>query len=575
MLDDPIAEPRAAAALALGRMRASQEPKAIEALIQLAENDSHEWVRARALLAIGLIGGDAGEAFFLQYEPPTPYLRASVLISMGLLQDHTLRVSDGLNRELSRRVPSASNAAWWALSQHPDNTHAEAARQLFQSTNSPWLTSAAILSLRKASDRLSDRILAHVLLNEPSLRQVPAWNLLTQVARDKPLIREATVLDGVDPKKLRTKNRGIPPLRQWFNQHKRVFDLEPTPIAVGAQPKKYKRMERVTGIEAIYKTRLRASAAIAISGAQNSDLAVEALTRLVREQDSKYNTLPKCFALISLARIGSPKSLEVLLSVASDTNGRRIKRQKDLESPLRGFAMIALGLYTRSQTTEQGPYDRPGYQIALEMLQQRLIDKREKLEVRTAAAVALGLSGRTENLKLLIGGYENFNDTSPLLGGYVLLGRALLGDRNVIIPARAALDRKPHHDKTTDLLARRAAVLSLGVAGTSEAIPHLIWAWDQSFYVNREVIVALSLCDASGVAVHLLPRLSGDANQYERAFMAEAVGRLLNRDKLPPLSVFLIGSNFTMKNGLLEPYRVLENQFLYDYLIPEFQEVWY
>jgi HEAT repeat protein len=574
MLNDPHEEPRAAAAMALGRMRVSDDPRVLEALVTCALKDKFESVRGRALLAIGLIGGDDGASFLFDYNPPTPYLHASALISMGLLRDPPDRISVSLHEELANGVASTGNAAWWALSQHPDMTHARADRQLLQTTQSPWLASAAIPSMGKAPDELGDRILADVLLDDAYRSGLPSWKFLTQIARNKPLKREATAKDGVDPTIPRSRNADVPPLQQWYRYHKRLIGYEPTPFDLGKGPN-YKRMEPVTGIEEIYKTRLRASAAIALSGAQDPERAVEVLARLISERDSKYNTLPKCFALISLAEIGSPESFDTLLSIAGNMDGRRIKRQKDLESPMRGFAVIGLGLYARIQTTEQGPYDRPRLNEALELLRQRLADEREKLEVRAAAAVALGLSGRTANLRPMISEYRAFDEASPLLGGYVLLGRALLSDQNVIGPARAALDRKPHHDKTTDLLARRAAVLALGVAGTSEAIPHLIWAWDQPYYVNREVIVALSLCDAPGVAGHLLPRLSSEANRYERAFMAESVGRLLSEDSLPPLSVFLVGSNYTMKNGLINPYRSLDNPFLYDYLIPQFEEAWY
>jgi HEAT repeat protein len=575
MLDDPDEEPRAAAALALGRLRHSEDIESVKALAVIAQNDTLEYIRARAVLAIGMIGGKDAKSFLLAYNPPSQRLRASTMLSMGLLRQPSARVMERLVNGLNQGETATRNAAWWALSQHPDSALLEHSSEIIQTSRSPWLVSGALLALRLTASEAGDRVLGMALLNDDTIQNLPVWKLLSQVTRDKPKTIALIVRGGSVPMPgggqqvdQRLRNR-------WITHHKRVFAHEPTPVPVGASPPDYKRVRSVTGIEAIYRSRLRSSAAIALAGAQDRELAVEVLARLILEQDNDYNTVPKCFALISLAQISSPKSLEVLLHVATDKDGRRSKRQKDLESPLRGFAMIGLGLYARSEHTEQGSYDRPGYERALEMLQEILADKREKLEARAAAAVALGLSGRTANLKLLIGGYEAFDDTNPLLGGYVLLGRALLGDINVIEPARASLDRKPHHDKTTDLLARRAAVLALGVAGTNEAIPHLIWAWDQPFYVNREVIFALSLCDAPGVSVHLLPRLAGDGNRYERAFMAEAVGRLLNQDTLPPLSTFLIGSNFTMKNGLLDPIRFLENQFMYDYLIPQFQEVWY
>jgi hypothetical protein len=259
----------------------------------------------------------------------------------------------------------------------------------------------------------------------------------------------------------------------------------------------------------------------------------------------------------------------------SDRDNRRPKPQKVLESPLRGFAAIGLGLYARLYNSPQGQADRPDYEKALELLQQRLADEREKLEVRAACAIALGLAGRTVSLKTLIGGYESFDETSPLLGGYALLARAMLGDRNLIEPVSAAIAREHDRDEMTDLLARRAAVLALGVAGTGDVVPHLVRFWDEPFHVNREVILALSLCSAEGVSQYVLPGVNGKGNQYERAYMAEVVGRILSRGGRPPLSRFLIGSNFTMRHGLLEPYYAISNPFLYLYLIPQFEDTWY
>ena len=48
--------------------------------------------------------------------------------------------------------------------------------------------------------------------------------------------------------------------------------------------------------------------------------------------------------------------------------------------------------------------------------------------------------------------HEAFDEQSPLLGGYVLLARSLSGDRNLIEPVRAAINRKPYHDQSNDLL---------------------------------------------------------------------------------------------------------------------------
>jgi HEAT repeat protein len=561
-LGDPQIEPRAAAALALGRLGAPAGEGVLEQLIAHVRQDPSEQVRFRALLAVGLIGGEDSESFLIGYDPPSLRLRASAVIAMGFLRSPTDRTLAGLRDMISKEVPAVRLAALWALSQHKAGIDADTYLRLLRRDPSPWMASYAELELGVRRDKFGDRLLVQIVTDGPSIGELAAWQLLASVRKQK------------------LSSTSVKTYLRWVDAHRRLFSMDPTARPLGEKPPDFRGIKAVWGIEDIYRARLRSSAAIALAGAGDPAAAdrftaVATLRRLVNERPDDYNTAPKCFALVSLGQIGSPQGLEDLLRVASDTESQRPKPQVVLESPLRGFAMIALGLYARPYDSPQGVSNRPGYERAIAMLQGRLLDKGEKLEVRAACAVALGLSARTANLRPLIMGYEELDGASPLLGGYALLGRAMLGDRNLIGPVRAALARKPDYDETTDLLARRAAVLSLGVVGTGEVIPELVRAWDEPFYVNREVILALSLCEAPGVAGHVLPALSGSGNQYERAYMAQIVGMMLTAQDPPPLSRFLTGSNFTMKDGLMEPYRRISNRFLYEYLIPQFGGGWH
>ncbi len=579
-LNDPDIVPRLAAAQALGRIGGPAAEGVLDKLAEVAESDPREHVRLRALLSIGMIGGDESEPILGGYEPKTQRLRAASLIAMGFLPAPSDLLRDHLEGLLADPSPTVRAAAQWALAQQPGGLTGATAINRIVSERSPWLVSVDVLVLGPSLSERGVRVLSAIVTGDDVAEGWAAWKLLESVRRDK------------------LGQREVVRYSSWVDAHRRLHALNPTPIVdlpdylredgpgpVGEslredererhRPRNQSRLEMVRGIEEIYQARLRSSAAIALGDAGDRQGVVESLQRLTQEREDDYNVQPKCFALISLGQIGAKKGLADLLEVLSDRDGRRPKPQKVLESPQRGFAAIGLGLYARSYDSPQGLSDRPGYEKAIELLTERLMDKREKLEVRSACAVALGLSGRTSNLKTLIGGYSTFDDASPLLGGYVLLGRGLLGDRNLIEPVVAAIERKPYHDETTDLLARRAAVLSLGVAGTSESIPVLVSFYDEPYYVNREVILALSLCGAEGVSSQVLPGLTDGENQYERAYMAEIVGRLLSRGEPPALSRFLIGSNFTVKNGLLEPYRRMGNPFLYDYLIPQFESKWY
>jgi len=556
-LDDNDVEPRSAAALALGRLGAPASDAVAEKLADAAANDVSEVVRLHALLAIGMIGGGAGEDFLRAYQPESFRLRAAAVIATGFLQSPAQATRDGLRALLADPSVSIRDAALWALSQHAGGIDEDTAIGRVTSEPSPWLVSHSAIALGGSAQERGTRLLTQILLADPSAQSLTAWALLESVSRDK-----AGPINDVQA-------------RQWQAAHKRLYAYDPTPLGPGEHAPNARPGRMVTGIEAIFRSRLRSSAAIALGRVGNRPGVAESLLALLRQRDDDYNTKPKCFALVSLGQIGAHEGLPGLLDALSDRDGRRPKPQKDLDSPLRGFAAIGLGLYARPYDSPQGQTDRPEYEKALDLLRQRLTDEREKLEVRAACAVALGLAGRTESLKTLAGGYASLDEASPLLGGYVLLARALLGDRNLIEPVSAAIARRSHHDETTDLLARRAAVLALGVSGTHEVIPHLIRFWDEPYHVNREVVLALSLCSADGVSQYVLPGVTGTGNQFERAYMAQVVGRMLSRGEPPPLSRFLIASNFTVRDGLLEPYRTLGNPFLYAYLIPQFEDTWY
>ncbi len=448
-------------------------------------------------------------------------------------------------------------------------------------SHNPWLVSESGLSLGRIAEKIGLRVLTVIASGDTAIEEVPVWQFLLALRNDK--LGPITLSE----------------YREWLQAHRRLFSYEPTPydeksevIRSDVQPHDLPapkgrnpadrpvvfldNLKMVKGVEDIYMARLRTSAVIALGQAGNQPEVIRTLQLLIEEREDEYNITPKCFALISLGQIGSKDGLPLLLAVASDRdeNGR-LKTQEKLESPMRGFAAIGLGIYARPYMADQGISDTPAYLSAIELLTERLLDKREKIEVRTACAIALGISGRTANLKTLVNHHDALNQNSQLLGGYVSLARAMLGDHNLISHIPAFMAQPPTRDETTNLMSKRAAVLSLGVIGTDEAIPILVRYYDEHYFVNREVILALSLCHTEGVVGQILPVLKDSDNPYERAYMAEIIGRLLEQHKPSEISRFLIDSNFTMKNGLFEPYKRMSNPFMYEYLIPQFGEIWY
>ena len=579
---------RLAAALALGRIGGPPAEGTVRQLKKNAELDPSEEVRLRCLLAIGMIGDDECERVLSEYKAATHHLLAGSIIATGFLDKPSDELLDRLWVLTGDSSPTIRASALWALAQHRQALDEPRLLAKIRADASPWIVADAEQAIGLVAEELGTDALCAIVVGDENIENWSAWHLLKQVRIQK-------------SRMVQIGNTFQVPLKVWMEAHLRLHAQNPLPVGDlseherAARPRpldadrapgdmdikddtRSARIRQVSGIEEIYHERLRSSAAIGLGKVGDQPGVVQALQTLInieRDDYRDYHIQPKCFALISLGQIGAKEGLPTLLDVLDSQASGRIKPQKDLESPMRGFAAIGLGLYARPYESAQGTSNRPRYDAALEMLGQRLLDKRENLEVRCACAMALGISGRTATLKVLISQYETLDEVNPMLGGYVLLSRALLGDQSLLTDARKALLRKPHRDELTMLLARRAAVLAMGVTGSGEAIPNLVRFYDEPHYVNRDIILALSLCSTEGVTTHVLPVLRESDNPYERAYMSEVVGRLLAQEKPPPLSRFLIDSNFTMKNGLFEPYKRISNPFMYEYLIPQFGEIWY
>lgn len=598
---------RYTSALALGRMR---EASAVEPLKLRAQTDDNESVRGAAIIALGMIGDEPSRALLLTETYPSGFLRDAAVRALGMSDEPMpLTAAQGLIKLIYEDKPPFANAAVWSLSQWTAG-NAEAYRLVLSRTLSPWLASDAILALGSLNDRRSDELFADLATRAERIEQLPTWAMLDDVAANK--LRIALAFRSSD-------NQTANLYETYIRQHDRLYRLMPralrtdetvpdydyrdpsaTPVVVpkevtDSDPNKQplqrpthltrkeaelreRRRERVmVGIEQIYQQRLRATAAIALEHAPQ-DISLPALHTLVQERDDDYlyNVLPKCFAAMSLGRIGSPKSLPILMEIVDERQARRAKTVEETKSPLRGFAALGLGFYAAPKHTEQGPANRPGYEKASELLATRLADKREQQEVRAACAMALGLSRRTENLRYLIVVSDTLDAQDDyLLIGYVILARAMLGDQNILDPAMNVLAMRAHRDQTTDILARRAAVLAMGVYGGDDAIPRLTQSWHESYYVNREVILGLSLCRAPGVSTAVVPILQESADAEERAFMAMVLGELFVEDRPEPLARCLNNSNFPLRDPAQQTYRKLTNEFLYDYLIVELGHPWY
>lgn len=566
---------RAASAVALGRLGAQE---ALPGLIALMESEPRDEVRHRVIFAAGLLGQPDSEAFLLGHVYRSDYLKTAGLLGMGWLEQATPELTgrlDGLMGDDALTV----NAVSESMLGLPEGWSLKRKKQLLEKSQSPWVVGRVLGSLTEDGDAQTDALLLDIARNGKMFKQLASWRFIEQTYEDKRRY-EGAVEAGGDPGEYQRN------LDAWWVAHDAFVRMAPEPQRpegmFGLPPaldlgeaRSAKRF--VNGLEHIYQARLRAAAVIALGEGDIKD-AGHALRVALADGDD-FQAVPRAYAAVALGQVGDPKALSNLISLVNGKprRGDRSAGHTKRDDPVRGFAALGLGHYARSHQAAQGVVDRPRYESAVECLVETLADPKQPVEMRTACAMALGIAGRSENLRpmILLSRTLNPSDDAILLG-HLLLAQAMLGDRNVVPAAEALLAARPNRDEMSDLLGRRGAVLAMGLTGRDEAIPPLVEAWNESFYVNREVIYALSLSGASGVGEVLIERLEESDNPYERAYMAQSLGELLSEQRPSRLAErLLVGRDFTMKDGLLEDSRMLVNRFLYEYFIPSFEEPWY
>ncbi len=436
--------------------------------------------------------------------------------------------------------PLAQTATWW-LRVHSQEIEAKKLWDLMMTSHNAWVTNEAILALGRQGKAEVVPKLFEILCAAPGAdianhqRALPAaWN----------------DLEGMHLNEVGNAKAGNAGLRV---------------LAGGGQ--------NVTiGVPMIYLARMRASAAIALGGIDTPE-SRKALVAVLKGNDDSYSDVYKDFAIMSLGRIADREGLAVLVDILRRGHCSSASDVRP-QSPLRGFAALALGLYGRPVATPQGPSDRADYDKASQLLGERMADGKETSEVRAACAVGLGLTGRTENLKYLQPASGAIGGDDDLLIGYTILARGLVGDKNIIGPARAYLDVKRDKSDLAGVMGRRAAVMGLGCLGSQEAIPVLLDAWHLSYHVNRETTVALAMCQAYNTTDDLLKLMKEAKNPWERAFAARSLGELLAKSRPQRAAALVEGSNYTLRDDSAMRYKALGNEFLYLFLLPAFGSDW-
>ena len=549
---------RAWAAMALGRMA---EANANIVLWRLAQEDDNETVRACALIASGLLDTDDSQAFLRRHRYATPLQQEAGLVAIGLLSQPEPNVVVSLQGTLGGSQAGPATLSAWALKYQTDPGTKKVLQKVLERTRSSWLASEAILALGRTGDVKSVMPLADILLETDRGKSLPAWQDLDR--GHKELCQLANRLEQKKTTYDRAYEQYAEQYRQWQQNN---------PNATGPQAKQEPGAGRhiVVGVERIYQCRLRGSAAIAL-GQIDHPHSCQALCRVLAQRNDGYSNLYKSFAIMSLGQLGNPQGLSTLESILRSP---RRKSSSDPASALPGYAALAMGLYARPVQTPQGPQDRPHYAKVCQLLAGRMADVKEDMEVRTAAALALGLTGRTENLKLLQAASKTIGAREEILTGYTLLARGMLGDKTIVERAKKFLAVTEDRTNASGILARRAAVLALGVLGSQEGIPILVDAWDLSYYVNREVALAFWFCQAHNVTDPLVKLLKESENPWEQSFAARCLGELFTAVRPQRMGRLLNDSNYTMKNTRMVPFQTLTNEFLFNYLIASFGDEW-
>lgn len=549
-LDSEHWQVRASAALSLGRM---EEASACGPLIELAKADRQEAVRVVALVALGLLDSDESRTFLLSHRFLIESEREAALVGVGLTERDSQAAIQILQKSLRARGEGRGTIAAWGLRRRTDPANAKLLGEIVRKSHSPWLVSEGLLTLGRQDPAEALKPLAEVVLET-------AWAKATAVHR---------ALAAAHEERMKVAS-GSPirpgPLDLWKSSPNR---RPPKPL------QRSRNREPMVGFERLYAARLRASAAVAL-GEVDHLASRRVLLKSLDGPDDAFTDLRKGMAILSVGRLGEPKSLPVLLRVLSPVAANGVRKPiGERTSPLRGYAAVALGLYGRPVQTPQGPSSRPDYAKVCQLLGERMADRKETMEVRSASAVALGLTARTENLRYLQRASRAVAAKDDPLVGYALLARGMLGDRNIVEPAARYLAVANDRTDMSGILGRRAAVLGLGLLGGGESVPVLRTAWDLNYYVSREVALAYSLLEAYNVTGSLAAVLAKHPKPLARAFAARCLGELFIARRPQRLALLTAGGNYMLRNDTLARYGALANEFLYAFLIAAFGDQWW
>lgn len=606
-LDSPDAPVRAASALALGQMG---EASALPKLIPMSKGDQSTDVQQMVTVAIGLLDSDEAVGALTAKGKITAGQSATRLLGLGLVSELAANIAKQATTWAKNTAAPVRLAGIWCRGHVEGAGDAQTFTQILARTDNPWLACEAMLALGRTGNKQAVPILADILLATDRGKNLPAWKRLEAIRLEKldmagtlKAIRSHGINIPTNPGNNLPGNTPAIAGKRDFNWFQQFYANYLQRLQFWQQdsfsPYTPDNMDPQKGIytirlgwEEIYLGNLRAAAAIAL-GHIDSPAATKALMMAVQQSGDEFggmwndvNAMPRAhefsnlhkgMALMSLGTLAQPQSVDMLATTLAGNIATRVAKGPDelANSPLRGYAALALGLYARPMGTPQGPVDRPGFEKVCELLGSYAANANETAEVRTACTLALGLTGRTAYLPLFAPLDETatkLNDPAQI--GFSLMARAMMGDRNIIPAAKRFLEIPEVPDSTADLIGRRAVIMALGLHGAQEIIPILNAAWHQSYHVNREISNAMALCRGYSATDSLVDLVENGPNPLARVFGARCLADLFMMDERR-VARFLNDSNYAMRNNPMMLYASVANEFLMQWLIPAFGEIWY
>jgi HEAT repeat protein len=289
--------------------------------------------------------------------------------------------------------------------------------------------------------------------------------------------------------------------------------------------------------------RLRQSCVLALGrlgDCDGDDVDVEIRRSLAAQVRQDTDAQCKCFALIALARVcgrpgpGAGGALQGL-QARDDPRALLARQFREARTPTRPWAALAMAILERSLEDAGQPTSRE----SVATIRRALADSKAPAEIGPLA-LAAGICKDPEATIVLRSKFEV--TAEPEARGLVAIGLGLVGDRSSIALISDVL-RKSRFQPDV----RRSAVIGLALLGEGEVVPELVSMLGSAVGISSPAFICSALGSIGDVrAVLPLIEVLGDEQEPDlvRAFAADALGRIGDRNVLPWTSILSIDLNY-------------------------------